>query len=183
MLLEPVEAALAAYSDLCLRIAERVGGVPNPMPHVTVAYLQAARPEVAPAMVVEAGRRLAQLVGLPATIRAQGWLSFRDVPHPLFGYTLNLRVVKSESLQAWQQAATQALTPEPLVTAIPWEQMRPHVQVLRHIPVPPQEAIAALERAPGIEPALTFRAGCVVLSQLENGEFTEWLRLPIPAHE
>ncbi len=53
-----------------------------------------------------------------------------------------------------------------------WEQEQPLMQILRHLPVPPQEALCQIADR---EFPVTFVAARVVVSQLIGGKILTWL--------
>src|SRR5207248_4956898 len=93
------------YERLAERMAAAVGGVVNPDPHVTVAYLlgQADSESVAAALRGAA-------VGATA-VETEGVLSYSLTPHRLFGYSASLRVVKTPALGALHRTVLEAVRP------------------------------------------------------------------------
>ncbi len=127
-------ALVASLQDL----AVRTGGTPAPSPHVTIGYFHGAAP---PRAVVD---RLRPLTGPAIPVDAAGLFSWSERPHPLFGYTLSLRVRRDERVRGWQRAVRAALEPLALASTFAWEDQQPHLQVLRRLPAPPGEALRRL---------------------------------------
>lgn len=150
-------------------LAAQVGGTANPTPHVTVGYLHGA---AAPDSVTKCIRPLA---GPTVRIHAAGLFSWSEEPHPLFGYTLSLRVRRDGPMEAWQRAVRTALTPTGLTPRFSWEQQHPHMNVLRGLPMPPRDALAQL---PDREFPLTWTATQLVVSQERGNEFVRLLEQP-----
>lgn len=123
----------------CLQeLAALTGGEPSPDPHVTIAYLEVAThddPVTGP---------LRTLTGPPVPLHASHPFSFQEEPHPLFGHTLSLRVERTAALQAWQDAVHAALTHAGLAPDGRWRSGGLHLQAVRHMAVPPAEALARL---------------------------------------
>ncbi len=151
-------------------LAERVGGSVNPRPHVTVGYFLGA---ASPDLVVESVR---SLTGPPARIHAAGLFSWSDQPHPLFGYTLSLRVRRTRAVQTWQRAARTALSGSGLTPVFTWEEQRPHMNVLRGMPVPWREA---LQNLPDREYPITWEAARLLLSRQIGSDFVTLLERPL----
>jgi hypothetical protein len=167
VMLEPDDPPPASYTRLGQAWAAATGGTCNAMPHVTVAYLQghASRHDVA--------RRLCAAAGGALTIRAQRPVSFRDGPHPLFGYTLSLLVEPDAALTAWCERVVEALTPLGLVVAGPAAHL--HVQVLRGMAMPPGDALRLLSAT---DWRLCFTATQLVASEYVAA-FQQFLRWPL----
>jgi hypothetical protein len=153
-------------------LATATGGEPTPTPHVTVGYFRGA---AAPEAVVARARAL---TGPPVRVRAAGLFSWSEQPHPQFGYALSLRVRRDAALRGWQQAARAALAPAGLVPLFGRAALRPHMHVLRHLAVPPAEA---LRRVPDGRFPLAFTATRLLVSQQVDDEYVTWLEQPLPA--
>jgi hypothetical protein len=151
-------------------LAGLLGGTPAPEPHVTLGYFQG---QAEPAAVVE---RLRLLDGPAIVIRAAGLFSWTEVPHPLFGYTMSVRVERDAAVQRWQRAVLAALQPLPLRPTIAWEASNPHIQVLRHLPELPA---TILRRAGYPAWALAFTATRLLVSQRVSDTFPVWLDQPL----
>ncbi len=165
VMLEPDSPPPESYLQLGRHWAAATGGTFNAMPHVTVGYLQAhaSRHEVA--------RSLCNVAGAELTIRGRTLVSFRDDPHPIFGYTLSLAVEDDEDLRAWSERVVEALAPFG-----PAERgATPHIQVLRGMGIPPQEAIQLLSAT---DWTLTFTVTQLVASQFIT-DFHQFLRWPL----
>ena len=98
--------------------------------------------------------RAQALTGPPVHVRAAGLFSWSEQPHPQFGYALSLRVRRDAALRGSQQAARTALAPAGLVPLLGGPACA-HMHVLRHLTVPPAEA---LRRVPDGRFPLAFTA-------------------------
>src|SRR5579859_4579193 len=138
VLAEPGEPVPDDYTSLAATWAAAVGGRPNPVPHVTLAYFEGDAD----------GQDLAGcfrgLKGPELRIRAHDMMSFRGVLHPIFGYSLSMQVEKDQAMAAWYRAIVAAFAPMPLRPIRSWEESRPHLQVLRGMTVDPSEAMRRL---------------------------------------
>jgi hypothetical protein len=119
-------------------LAGLTGGEPAPDPHVTIAYL------TVPTISTGQLARLRTLVGPAVPIRADAPFSFREDTHPLFGYTLSLRVAPSPALDWWRTAVRAILDPGDHSAAREPRPFAPHLQAVRHMAVPPAEALPRL---------------------------------------
>ena len=156
------------YVQLASYAAAATGGTPVERPHVTIAYLAGG---AAPTGVVE---RIQQVSGLNVPIHARGWSSFRATPHPLFGYTLFLRVKKNDVLGYWHHTVAAALRPLDLSLSQTWPESRPHLRVVEQMSLTPQAAIWRLEPQ-----SATFTATHLTVTQLTGGRFRAWLHRPL----
>src|SRR3954464_15779746 len=86
-------------------LAALLGGEITPDPHVTIGYFAG---EAAPQQVIAALRTLA---GSPFDLHAADLFNFSTAPHPLFGHSLSLRVMRSAQLQSWHESTCAALQP------------------------------------------------------------------------
>jgi hypothetical protein len=166
VMLFPADAVSARITRLARQLAEHTGGTPNPTPHVTAGYFTG----VAALDVVMACVR--PLTGPAICIRASGLFSWSEQPHPLFGYTLSLRVRRDGSMEAWQCAVRHALCPTGLTPIFTWEQQQPHMQMVRGIPVPPRDALALL---PDRDYSLAWTATRLVVSRETGSDFVRVL--------
>jgi hypothetical protein len=134
--------SLEARDDLVARLrplAALLGGEVAPNPHVTIGYfVGTATPEqvIAP---------LRALTGPPPVLHAAELFNFSAAHHPVFGHPLSVRVARSEALRSWYQSVCAALQPIGLRPLHTWEEARPHIQVLRHLPAPGQDLLAQLD--------------------------------------
>lgn len=152
------------------RLAAITGGSPSPAPHVTVGYFHGR--ERGEAMI----ERLRPLVGPAATVRAAGLFSWSEQAHPMFGWTLSLRVMRDDAVQGWQRAVRDAVQPLALTPTFTWEVQQPHMQVVRHLPEPPAVALARVaDRAC----PLSFTARRLVVSHLVDTTIVTWLDRPL----
>jgi 2'-5' RNA ligase len=169
-MLLPDARGRASYHELAGRISAVTGGVPDAEPHVTVAYFQGYADKA------HTARRLGQLWVPSQIIRARGLFSFGDEPHPLFGYTLLMRVVKDESLRRLHDRIRRAVGQRGLVLARPWDDVDVHLRLLQHLPVPPSQALARLGTN---DVSLEFAADALLVTQMVDQGFEEWLRRPL----
>lgn len=144
------------YAQLARRWGDAVGGVVNPDPHVTIAYLVG---EAEPSSVVAAVR---SLPAAAVVVAAAGVLSYSQTPHPLFGYSASLRVRKTPELNALHAAVVAAVRPLGLASLYVWDEVDPHLQVLRHLPAHPS---LALPRLAALDPRYRFAAARLVVSR------------------
>lgn len=171
MLFPSLEEGRALAASL-QALAVATGGEAAPAPHVTVGYFRgAASPEV---VVAQAQR----LNGPVVRVRAAGLFGWSEQPHPEFGYALSLRVCRDAALQGWQRAVRAALEPAGLAPLFSWTAQRPHMHVLRHLPVPPAEV---LRRVVDHRHPLAFTATRLLVSQRVGAEYLTWLDLPLRA--
>jgi hypothetical protein len=77
VMLFPADRTPRRYARLGERWAAAVGGVVNPNPHVTIAYLVGP---AEPAAVVGA---LRQVPASPVMVEAEGVISYSQTPHPM----------------------------------------------------------------------------------------------------
>jgi 2'-5' RNA ligase len=156
VMLFPAARTPRRYARLGQRWADEVGGVVNPDPHVTVAYLVGMAEPAAVASALGA-------LSVPAvTVEAAGVISYSQTPHPLFGYSASLRVLKTPDLGALHQAVLGAVRGLGLESLYAWEKVDPHIQVLRHMPAHPRDL---LPRLAALEPHYRFAAARLVLSR------------------
>jgi len=176
VMLFPPGAASARLTRAARQLAERTGGAPNPTPHVTVGYFTGF---AAPDAVTDCVR---PLIGPPIRIHASGLFSWSERPHPLFGYTLSLRVRRDHLIEAWQCAVRHALSPTGLTPIFTWEQQQPHMNMVRDMPMPPRDALALL---PDQEYPLAWTATRLAISRETGGDFVrlleQGLRPPPPS--
>src|SRR5262245_9943877 len=144
------------YARLAQRWADAVGGVVNPEPHVTIAYLVG---EAEPASVVAAVRSVPTST---VTVEASGGLTYSQTPHPLFGYSALLRVQKTPELGALHRAVVAALRPLGLGSLHVWDDVDLHVRVLRQLSVHPSLVSPKLA---ALHPRYRFVAARLVLSR------------------
>jgi 2'-5' RNA ligase len=156
VMLAPQARTPRRYVELADHWAAAVGGVVNPDPHVTVAYLLGP---AEPDDVVDALRGIAMAA---TPVEAAGVLSYTEVPHPLFGYAASLRVVKTPALGELHRAVLAAVRPRGLTSLYVWDDVDPHMMVLRHVPRHPREA---LSRLAALAPRYRFQAERLAVSQ------------------
>lgn len=166
VMLFPSERETRRLCSAFEHLATQVGGIANPTPHATVGYFHGA---VSPQAVVE---QLRSLTSPAIAVHASGLFSWSEESHRLFGYTLSVRVQRDAHFQLWQRAARTSLASFPLQPTFMWEQQQPSMQILRHLPVPPQDALGQIADR---EFPVTFVAARVVVSQLIGGEILTWL--------
>jgi hypothetical protein len=154
--------------DRCLlEMAKLTGGEATPDPHVTLAYLRVAT------LAESRLERLRALAGPIGPIRAAGPFSFTETAHPLFGYTLSLRVEQSAALVWWRDAVKEALLGEmPLAPGDEWVDGGHHLQAVRQMSMPPTEALSRLH---GREWQFAFEATTLIVSQRIGDTFPERL--------
>jgi hypothetical protein len=166
VMLFPSEAETATLGAALRKLTDRVRGVPNPTPHVTIGYFHGtAAPD---AVIVQ----IRPLVGPCVRIHASGLFSWSEEPHSLFGYTLSLRVCRDGPMEAWQRAVRVAIAPTGLTPTFTWEHQQPHMNVVRAMPMPPRDALKLL---PDREYPLSWTATLLVVSQEMGGEFPRLL--------
>ena len=145
--------------DACLQaLAALTGGEPAPDPHVTLAYLTV--PPVTEAQLAQ----LRTLAGPAVPIRAEAPYSLTEDPHPLFGYTLSLRVAPHPAFTWWRVAVRAILDPG----GGPPQAYIPHMQAMRHMAVPPA---AARDRLRGRDWSVAFEATTLIVSQRVGDTF------------
>ena len=176
VMLFPSDRLPRRYLRLAERWAAEVGGAVNPTPHVTVAYLVGPAD---PAGVVAAVRAIP---GRAITVETDRAISYSQVPHPLFGYSASLRVIKTAELSELHGRVVRAVEPLGLRSLYVWDEVDPHLQVLRHMPVHPREALPRLN---ALAPRYAFRTARLVLSRpMADGTFpvclSRRLRAPLP---
>lgn len=149
--------------NACLRELARItGGEPAPDPHVTIAYL------TVPTLTAGQLAQLRTLTGPAVPIHADAPFSFREVAHPLFGYTLSLRVAPHPDLDRWRAAVRAILDPDGASPdPAPFS---PHLQAVRHMAVPPAAALARLGDG---DWRVAFRATTLVVSQRIGDDFLQ----------
>jgi 2'-5' RNA ligase len=163
VMLFPADRTPRRYARLGERWAAAVGGVVNPNPHVTIAYLVGP---AEPAAVVGA---LRQVPASPVMVEAEGVISYSQTPHPVFGYSASLRVVKTPELNRLHVRVMEVVGPLGLASLFVWDDVDPHLQVLGHMPVHPREALPRLAE---LEPRYAFRAARLVVSRpMVDGTF------------
>jgi 2'-5' RNA ligase len=170
VMLFPSAEEQRAILDRLRQLADAIGGTPNPAPHVTVGYFHG---EAANETVTAAFRAIE---GPAVTIRASGLFSWSNAPHPLFGYTLSLRVHRTPALQTWQRTVRTALADTGLEPVFTREEQRPHMNVLRGMPMPWTEAV---RRVPDQSFPLAWTAARLVLSRQVGKQFVTLLERPL----
>ncbi|HEY3190403.1 MAG TPA: 2'-5' RNA ligase family protein [Solirubrobacteraceae bacterium] len=160
VMLFPAARTPRRYARLAQRWAAAVGGVVNPDPHVTIAYLVGP---AEPAAVVAAMRALP---ADPVMVEADGALSYSQTPHALFGYSASLRVLKTPELGSLHRAVLAGVRQLGLTSLYVWEDVDPHLQVLRQLPAPPPQF---LPRLAALHAHYRFTATHLVLSRPDGG--------------
>ena len=156
-------AGLAAHLG---ELAKQTGGTVYSSIHVTIGYFTG---EAEPAAVVE----LARALDRPAIlIRAAGLFSWSEVKDPVNGYTLSLQVVRDDGIREWQRRATGALAGAGLRPTFAWDDLNPHIMVLRDLPAPPAEVLVKLGSQ---DFESEFQAARLVVSQRVAGQYVTWL--------
>ena len=149
--------------DACLReMAALTGGEATPDPHVTIGHLRVATTGD------HLTERLRALCGPVVPICASEPFSFLEGAHPLFGYTLSLRVEWNDALGWWCRAVQAVLhagasPPRPRGEGVAY-----HFQAVRHMALPPGEALA---RLCGRKWRVAFEADTLVVSQRIGDRF------------
>lgn len=166
---EPLPEAYVAFGTA---IAVATGGTLFPHPHVTVAYLEGV------ADVGEVARSLQRLWGPGMNLRAEGLFSFWDHPHPLFGYTLSVRVAPDDDLYRWHVSIVDAARQVGLVPLFSWEEQHLHLRVVEHMAVAPAEALRLV--GPDSH-GLTVAATQLWVTRLRRKRFRTCLRMQLAA--
>lgn len=169
MLFPSPEEAVELGAKLA-ELAARTGGMVYPNLHVTVGYFTG---DADPAEVVALARTLD---GPGITVRGDGLFSWSESMRPVHGYSLWLEVIRDDAVRDWQQRALAALAGAGLTPTFSWEDLTPHIAVLRDLPAPPAEVLARLG-SPAFR--LEFRAARLVVSQRVGEGFVTLLDQPL----
>lgn len=166
MMLFPTPAATQVLIHALGPLAAATGGTPTPTPHVTVGYFEG---DAEPPMVVEGVRKRLQP---PTLLQGAGLFAWSDLPHPDLGWSLSLRVQRDAAVQRWQRAVRRAVEPLGLVAVYAWGDQQPHVEVVRHLPVAPSEALLRLRDR---DYRLSFVGARLVVTQRDDARDITWL--------